>query len=134
MPSVGSSSGRILDALASARDGELLLLTAGEQPAGAAEIVADIGEHLQHQRRDRALAVGPGVAAHEDVVANGELRDDLAALRHVAHAGARPLMSGKCRDIGTVEQDLACRVVGEAVDGFSMTIERGELRVLIGAQ
>ena len=74
-----------------ARDGELLLLAAGQHAAAAIEIL--------RSDRGTARARGPespgfrrcrAKAPDQNVVANGEVGDDLAALRHVGKAGARP--------------------------------------------
>ncbi len=115
MPSFGSSS-RMIFGLGGqcARDRELLLLTARQHAAIAIEIVHQIGKQLGDQRRDLALAVGAREGTHQDVLADREIRNDLAALRNVGDSGARPAKGRLAAEIGGVEPDLAVHAVGEA--------------------
>src|SRR5258707_2037 len=72
------------------RDRELLLLPAGQHAAGPIEILDQIGKQLGDEIRNNALAIRPREGAEQDVLTNGKIRNDLAALRHVGAAGARP--------------------------------------------
>ena len=118
MPSFGSSRRMIFGSAASARDRELLLLAAGKHPAIAVEIIHQVGKQLGDQRRYLALAVGAGERTHQDVLANGEIRDDLAALRHIGDAGAGTQVGRLAADLGVVETDIAGHAVGEAHQGL----------------
>ena len=64
-------------------------------------------EQLEQLVRDLALvARQPGKAGLE-VLAHGQQREDLAALRHIGDAAPRPLVGLHARDVLAVEQDAA---------------------------
>ena len=108
------------------RDSELLLLPAGQHAAAAIEIFDQIGEQLGHEARDRASPVRPGERAEQNVLADGEVGNDLAALRHIGKSGARPPKRWLGGDIVAAEPNCAGRPIGQAHDGL-------EQRCLAGA-
>src|SRR5437016_5505679 len=71
-----------------APDGELLLLAARKVAAAPAQHLAEDRKELEHARRYLGAARA-GREAHAQVLLDGEAREDLAALGHVAYAGAR---------------------------------------------
>ena len=112
MPSVGSSRISSLGPTASARrDGQLLLLAAGEVAAAAVHHLLEHREQLEERRRDRRAA-GLGGQAHAQVFLDREAREDLAALRHVADAGADALVRRRVRDVLAVEARCVPVLVG----------------------
>ena len=114
MPSVGSSStSRRGWVDQRAGDGELLLLAAGEVAAAAAEHGFQDREQLEQLVGDVALAArGSRGKAGLEVLAHGQQREDLAALRHVGDAAPRPLVGLELVMSCAVEQDLAARCTG----------------------
>ena len=111
MPSVGSSSRMIFGSAASARAiASCCCCPPDRTPPGAVEVFHQIGKQLRHQFRNLALAVGAGEGAHQDILADREIRDDLAALRHVADAGAGAAEGRILADVSSVEADLALRI------------------------
>src|SRR5262249_44729183 len=70
-----------------APDGEHLLLAAGQHAALAGEKSAQRGEQLEHVVH--AIRSPAAELTDSEVFLNGEVREDLAALRHVADAGPR---------------------------------------------
>ena len=109
-----------------ARDRELLLLSAGQNAAGAFEIIHQIGKQLRHQFRDLALAVGAGESAHQNILPDGKIGDDLPTLRNVGYSGAGAAECRMLSDLRAVEIDLPLHAVGE-------THQRLEQRGLSGA-
>ena len=89
-----------------AGDGQLLLLAAAEQAALAAEQVLEHGEVFKdfagHAARLRRIS------QHADlkVFQHGELRKNLAPLRHVAHARASPNVRRSARQVAAIKQHL----------------------------
>ena len=91
-----------------ARDGEHLLLAAGEQPGAARQPFAQAREALQ-QRLDLGFAIDipPRVCAEHDVVAHGQFGKHLAAFRHQRDAARGDPMRGQLLDPLVVEHDRA---------------------------
>src|ERR1700694_1609918 len=108
------------------RDRELLLLGTGKNAAGALEIVHEIWKQLRDQLRNLPLAVRARERAHQNIFPDGEIGNDLAALRNVGYAGAGAAESRMLSDFGSVETDLPFHPVGE-------THQRFEQRGLSGA-
>src|SRR6266853_3098022 len=113
------------------RDRKLLLLPAGENAAGTFEIVHQIWKQLRHQFRNLPLTVCPGESAHQDIFADGEIRNDFAALGNVGNAGAGAAESRMLSDLGSVETDLAFHPVGKTHQcleqrGLSGAVARSE--------
>ena len=107
MPSVGSSSSSSFGPAASARAiASCCLLAAGEVPAAAADHLLQHREQLEQLARDRRGA-GLGGQAHQQVVAHRQPAEDLAALRHVADAGAHPVVRRRARDVLAGQRDAA---------------------------
>jgi hypothetical protein len=92
MPSVGSSRTRSRGRVTSARDCQLLLLAAGEVAATPAQHL------LQHRKQREDLVRDMAQAARQDgkpgleILRNGQVRKDLAALRHQRRAGTGALI------------------------------------------
>ena len=88
MPSVGSSRMSSLGLVSSdAGDGELLLLAAGEHAALAFQEFLDDGEQGEDPVDWSAVRLDAlGAGADEEVFLDGEVREDLAALGHIAEA------------------------------------------------
>ena len=78
-----------------AADRQLLLLAAGEIAAAPVEHLLEHGEQVEDLRRNRTGAVLPDAEADAQVLLDGQLREDLAALRHVADAEARARLGGQ---------------------------------------
>src|ERR1700694_1414475 len=95
------------------RDRELLLLATGKNAAGAFEIVHEIWKQLREQLRNLPLAVRTREGAHQDIFPDGEIGNDLAALRNVGYAGAGASESRMLYDFGSVETALSFHPVGE---------------------
>src|ERR1700752_3686357 len=72
-----------------ARDRKLLLLPARQHAAGPFEILHEIGEELRHEVWYDAPAIRPGEGPQQDVVPDGEVWNDFAALGHVGEPRAR---------------------------------------------
>src|ERR1700722_2555021 len=91
MPSVGSSSSSTFGLLASARNRQLLLLTAGEIAAAAAGELGQDGEQFEDLLRDLALA-----SDHEpsfDILPDRHGAENLPALRHISEAVRNALVA-----------------------------------------
>ena len=101
-----------------ARNGELLLLSARQHAATAIQVLDEIRKQLGHQARDRAASVGSSESAKQNVFANGEIGDDLAALRHIGKAGARAPEGRLGGYVVVAEPDLAGRPIGQTHDGL----------------
>ena len=94
MPSVGSSRIEQLGRRGQrARDGELLLLAAGEVAAAPLQHRLEHREQLEDCAGHAASPAGwrPGPS---QVLLHREAREDLAPLRHVADAGSHALVTG----------------------------------------
>jgi hypothetical protein len=68
-----------------------LLLAAGEV-AVAVQYLLQHGKHTEHLRRNRAQSVPADPEAETQILLDRQLGKDLAPLRHVANAEARPLL------------------------------------------
>ena len=92
MPSVGSSSSNNFGIGGErARDGELLLLAARQARRRADRgSASDRGTAARTRSGITALAVAAGEGAHQDVLADREVRNDLAPLRHIGDAERAP--------------------------------------------
>ena len=107
MPSVGSS--RISSfgpRRQRAGDGQLLLLAAGEIAAAAVDHLLEHREQLEQLGRHRRAAGLVG-QAHAQVLVHRQPAEDLAALRHVAHALAHALVGRVLVERVAVERDAA---------------------------
>jgi hypothetical protein len=93
-------------AASSARDGQLLLLAAGQVAAAAVQHLLEHREQLVQLGRD-GRAAGLVGQAHAQVLLDREPREDLAALRHEADAGAGALVRRGVLDRLAVELDAA---------------------------
>src|SRR4051794_39289665 len=90
-----------------ARDLEQLLLAARERRGLALRLLPQHREAAQHRldaRREIRARRG-GDAAEVEIVADAQLREDVAALRHVAHAEAEEPARRRVGDLGAVEDD-----------------------------
>ncbi len=129
MPSVGSSSheqpGVHHEA---ARDREHLLLAPGE---GAARLLHALLQ-ARKAREHVVLAARVGLAGQADaqVLEHREVREDAAALRHVADSEARHLPGLHAREVHPVELDRARAAPREAHDGA----QRGGLAHAVAAE
>ncbi len=96
------------------------MLAAREAPGAPPRQLAQLGE-------DRVDAVGvPGprsLAAHHQVLGDGQVAEDAPLLRHVAHPQTADLVSGPPGDLPAVEVDAAARHRHEPHDG----LQRGRL-------
>src|SRR4051812_5567883 len=98
-----------------ARDGEHLLLAARERAARLADTLLQAREMGEHVALD--LAVGLAGEADAQVLVHAEIREDAAALRHVADAQARHLVGLDAREVHALELHLPGAALGEAHDG-----------------
>src|SRR5262249_22736795 len=64
------------------------------------------------------FAVAAGVGADQDVLADGEVGNDLAALRHISKTTARPPECRLAGDVAVIIPDGAVGSVGEPHDGL----------------
>jgi hypothetical protein len=85
-----------------AADGQLLLLAAGQVATAAADHLLEHGEQLEDLRRD-GRATGARGQAHAQVVFHRQAAEDLAALRHVADAGAHAFVGRGLGDVGAAQ-------------------------------
>ena len=86
-----------------ARDGEHLLLAAGEAPAALPPALAQDGEVLEDavERPARVLAVAP--RRKTEVLADVEMRKDLASFGHVAHPEPEDAVRRLAGDLAVLE-------------------------------
>src|SRR5581483_1817224 len=96
-----------------ARDGEHLLLAAGELVAEVRPALFEAREELMDLRQ----APRPAARGDAEVLLHGERREDLALLRAPADPEARALVGGQARDVAPLPQDRALVQAGEAHDG-----------------
>src|SRR6266498_2909160 len=114
-------------------DGEHLLLAAGEVPRELAAVPAQRREVVEDEGvvALQAGAVAAGVAAHHDVLVDGEVLEDAASLHHLEDAAADDLLGREPVDACSVELDGA---VGDlALLGVEEIRDRLQGRRLPGA-
>src|SRR5262245_12038797 len=90
-----------------AADGELLLLAAGEIAAAPAQHVVQHGEQREYVTGNGAIHAPERREPGLEVFLHGEQGKDLAALRHIGDAAARPLVGLEAGNVGAVEMDGA---------------------------
>jgi hypothetical protein len=130
MPSVGSSRRRLGEQ--GARDGELLLLSAGEDAALAREELLE----NRKERVDLFESIFGGGAfdfvddeADAEVLLDGEVGKNIAALRDIADAGASAGVGGEAGEAFAIERDGAGAERAEAHHGA----KRGRLAHAVAA-
>jgi len=89
------------------RNRELLLLAAGEIAAAAARHLLQRGKQVIDVRRNRARTVFPHAQADAQILLDGQLRKDVASLRHVADAEPRAALGRTADEIDACELDPA---------------------------
>jgi len=101
------------------RERQHLLLAAAQRGARRSPAVGQGRKDGEH-RRDllvQALAAGKQQAADPEVLLDGQLREDAAALRHVLNAEPRDCLGWQRVDRPAIEQDGAGRRAKETGDG-----------------
>jgi len=119
-----------LGSAASARDRKLLLLPARQHAAGPFEILHEIGEELRHEVWYDAPAIRPGEGPQQDVVPDGEVWNDFAALRHVRESCPRAAERRFMTDHIVAEPNFA----GRSVRKTHERLEQGGLAGAVAAE
>jgi len=78
---------------------EHLPFTARQEPGALLQSLAETREHLEHRRLTLAIDVGTQIAAHAQVVFNGQGREHVVELGHVADAAFHELVRRFARRI-----------------------------------
>ncbi len=100
------------------RDGNLLLLAAAQGAGFAVHVVPDGRKEIEHVVGNGPILVYSLAEKGEtQVVRHGDIRDQLAALRHVGDSHSRPLMSLKLGYVLSVEANGAPFGKDDARDG-----------------
>src|SRR4051794_38481144 len=94
-----------------ASDRELLLLAAGQIAAAAVQHALEHGEELEHAFGE-LLAPAARDHAELEVFTDGELRKDLATLRHVTDAAPRAHLRRRPRELFAGERDFSAHDLG----------------------
>ena len=87
--------------------GQLLLLAARQIAAAPAQHLFSTGNSSSTRSGMSRLPRRAPAEADAQVLLDGERREDLPPLRHVADAGARPRVGRRAGEIGVAEADLA---------------------------
>ena len=82
-------------------------MAARQVAAAPAQHGLQYGEELEHLVGHRVQLAGQRREAGHQVLAHGQQREDLAALRHVGDAGAGAGMGGQAGDVAVAPQDAA---------------------------
>src|SRR5881409_1872735 len=101
-------------------DRQHLLLAAAERPRQLRSPLGQDGEarvHALERPLDRAL-VGPRVRPHLEVLEDGQLREELAALGNVRDPEAHDFLGGQALDPAPPEADRSARGSGEPGDAL----------------
>ena len=91
-----------------ARDGEHLLLTAGEKSGAAVHPLAQPRKAIQNLLNlSLNIRIGPRIGAERQIVEHAQIRKNLAAFRHQREAGGGDAVGFEVFDALVVEHDLA---------------------------
>src|SRR5690606_9285952 len=99
-------------------DGQLLLLAAREITAAAMLHFPEHREQLVDLFRNLPGPVGAGAEGYLQVFLDAQQREYLAALGHVADAGAGAVLGAQASDVLAIEQDLPVLYRQQAGDAF----------------
>ena len=109
-------------------DCHLLALAAGELAGGLAPSLLQDREEVEDPRHGVGDALGADVGAHLQVFLDGHGGEDVALLRHKAHALAHALLRAQPGDVLAVEPDRALPQHDHAED----RLHRGRLARAVG--